>query len=57
MPDGFDQGVTYFVQFGVLMNEILPLREALSLFALYVAIVIVVGIFYRILKHLPVIGG
>jgi hypothetical protein len=57
MPEGFEQGVTYFIQYGMLMNELLPIREAFSLFALYVAIVIVVGIFYRILKHLPVIGG
>ena len=57
MPEGFDQGVTSFIQFGMLMNDILPLRESLSLFALYIAIVVVVGVVHFILKHLPFIGG
>jgi hypothetical protein len=52
MPSGFEQGVTYFIQFGMLLNEVLPIREALSLFALYVTIRVVVGVFYFV-KTMP----
>jgi hypothetical protein len=57
LPQGFDQGLVYFIQYGMLLNELLPIREALSLFAIYVAILVVAGIFHFILKHLPIIGG
>jgi hypothetical protein len=52
MPQGFDQGVTYFIQFGVLLNEILPIRESLSLFALYITIRVGLGVF-RFVKSMP----
>jgi hypothetical protein len=59
MPQGFETGLTYFIQFGMLLNEILPIREALSLFALYVTIRVSVGIYYYV-KTMPfrfIIGG
>jgi phage-related protein len=52
MPQGFEQGVTYFIQFGMLLNEILPIRESLSLFALYITIRVGLGVF-RFVKSMP----
>jgi hypothetical protein len=52
MPTGFEQGVTYLIKFGMLLNEILPIREAFSLFAIYVMIRIVVGV-NRYIRRLP----
>jgi hypothetical protein len=52
MPSGFDQGVTYFIQFGMLLNEILPIREALAFFALFITIYIIVGV-YRMVRKAP----
>jgi hypothetical protein len=57
MPSGFDQGVNYFIQFGMLLNEVLPIREALSLFALYVTIYLIVGTFRFVKSFIPFIGG
>jgi hypothetical protein len=52
MPQGFEQGVTNFIQFGMLLNEILPIRESLSLFALYITIRVGLGVF-RFVKSMP----
>jgi phage-related protein len=49
LPSGFEDGVTYLIQFGMILNEILPIREALSLFALYIAIFVAL-IIYRTVK-------
>ena len=58
MPEGFDQGVTSFIQFGMLLNEVLPIREAFSFFALYLTIRILYGI-YCYVRSFPsrLLGG
>jgi hypothetical protein len=52
IPEGFNQGVTYFVQFGMLLNEILPIRESLMLLELYIMIIICFTIYRYIKRYL-----
>jgi hypothetical protein len=48
LPDGFNQGLSYFIDYGMVFNEILPIKETFALFAIYVTILLVLIIFRTI---------
>lgn len=49
LPGGFEDGIRYFVQYGMILDDFIPFTETLSLFALYMTIYSIV-IVYRIVK-------
>jgi phage-related protein len=48
LPAGFDEGVNHFIRFGMLLNEVIPVRETFMLFAIYIAILLIMVIFRAI---------
>jgi hypothetical protein len=49
LPSGFEEGLPKLIEYGMILNKIIPIKEALAQLSLYVTILLVLTI-YRFVK-------